>query len=264
MPPTNYVWPPGDRSVGYAWSRSAPALCSARWFSPRCFNSVPASATQQALRRLFAQWGLPQRLRVDNGHPWGIHQDMPQVLALWLVGLGIKLHWNPPACPQHNGVVEVGQRTGQRWAEPWLCRSPGQLQKRIDEEDRVQREVYPVAGGKSRWELFGMLLHSGRPYSQQWEAEHWDLPLVWEHLGGYRWQRRVNSQGRISVYAHEVWVGTAQRGREVYVGFDPVQGDWVIQDDQGAFLIRQVKPVISREVIVNLQLSAKQGNRRIT
>ena len=39
-------------------------------------------------------------------------------LALWLIGLGIEVIWNPPRCPQANGVVERSQGTGKRWAEP--------------------------------------------------------------------------------------------------------------------------------------------------
>ena len=140
---------------------------------------MPARATQEALRRQFGQWGLPVRLRVDNGHPWGKKEEVPQVLALWLTGLGLGVHWNPATSPQHNGVVEVGQRIGQRWAEPWLCHSVAELQRRVDEEDRVQRQVYPVTQGKSRWELFGGLAHSGRLYSEEWEGENWDLQRVW-------------------------------------------------------------------------------------
>ena len=32
---------------------------------------------QQQLRAAFARWGLPHRLRVDNGKPWGSWSDLP-------------------------------------------------------------------------------------------------------------------------------------------------------------------------------------------
>jgi hypothetical protein len=41
------------------------------------------------LRRAFADWGRPERFRVDNGVPWGSWGDLPTDLALWLIGLGV-------------------------------------------------------------------------------------------------------------------------------------------------------------------------------
>src|SRR5262249_5578309 len=58
---------------------------------PCVWNSVEAVATQQAMRRVFARWGLPRFLRFDNGFPWGNWNDLPTALALWLAGLGVRL-----------------------------------------------------------------------------------------------------------------------------------------------------------------------------
>ena len=49
---------------------------------------------------------MPVRFRVDNGWPWGSRGDFPTELALWMIGLGIGMHWNNPHRPQENGVVE--------------------------------------------------------------------------------------------------------------------------------------------------------------
>ncbi|MBV8318944.1 MAG: DDE-type integrase/transposase/recombinase, partial [Planctomycetaceae bacterium] len=70
---------------------------------------------QAMLRRIFQRWGLPDRLRVDNGHPWGSQNDLPTDLALWLIGLGVNMIWNKPRCPQMNGVVERSQGVTQQW-----------------------------------------------------------------------------------------------------------------------------------------------------
>src|ERR671934_175688 len=76
---------------------------------------LPRRTVQPLLRQAFGRWGLPGGLRVDNGKPWGSWSDLPTALALWLLGLGIELHWNPPRQPQRNGVVERSQGTGKRW-----------------------------------------------------------------------------------------------------------------------------------------------------
>jgi hypothetical protein len=136
------------------------------------------------LRRAFARWGLPRRLRVDNGKPWGSWSDLPPALALWLIGLGLDLLGNDPRRPQPNGVVERSQGTAKRWAEPHTCRTAAELQTRLDADDVWQRERYPVAQGRSRWQLFPGLAHTGRPYREADEARAWGLQRVRDHLAG--------------------------------------------------------------------------------
>ena len=87
---------------------------------------------QAALRDAFSRWGRPERFRVDNGTPWGSAGDWPTDLALWLIGLGIGMVWNPPRRPQDNGVIERSQGTGKRWGEPATCADARELQRRLD------------------------------------------------------------------------------------------------------------------------------------
>jgi hypothetical protein len=67
---------------------------------PTVWNSVAAVAVQQTLRQVFARWGLPSYLRLDNGFPWGNWNDLPTALALWLSGLGLGLIFNRPRHPR--------------------------------------------------------------------------------------------------------------------------------------------------------------------
>src|ERR1700722_19575620 len=133
---------------------------------------VPARETLTTLRRAFARWGLPARIRGDNGHPWGSTGDLPTELGLWLLGLGVELVPNRPGRPQDNGVVENAQGTGQRWADPPRCRSAAELQRALDAMDRHQREAFPDAA-RSRMRLSPGLAHSGRPYARPREAALW-------------------------------------------------------------------------------------------
>ena len=120
---------------------------------------MPAAETQRCLREAFARRGMPAQIRVDNGSPWGSAGDLPTALALWLIGLGIGVIWNPARRPQDNGVVERSQGTGKRWAEPPTCADAAELQRRIDDLDGIQREEYPSIGGMSRLEAFPGLRH---------------------------------------------------------------------------------------------------------
>lgn len=209
---------------------------------------------QRPLRAAFARWGLPRRLRVDNGKPWGSWSDLPPALALWLIGLGIDVAWNDPRCPQQNGVVERSQGTAKRWAEPHACDTVAQLQARLDEDDTLQRERYPVAQGRSRGELFPGLAHSGRPYQEVDEDRVWSLQRVREHLAEYAVPRQVDRQGKVSVYNRNLYVGVVHGGKPVCIQFDPGQGCWLISDSAGQQLRTQPAPEISATSIRSLQM----------
>src|SRR3954471_12459569 len=122
-------------------STAAPS-CGRRFSPLGSWSQVGAQAVQQQLRAAATRWGLPQALRVDNGTPWGSTGGLPTELALWLIGLGVRAVWDPPRRPQRNGVVERSQGVGQDWGEPHTGAGAAELQTRLDELDRVQREEY--------------------------------------------------------------------------------------------------------------------------
>ena len=155
---------------------------------------------QEQLRLAFGRWGLPGRFRVDNGWPWGALGDFPTELALWLIGLGVAMHWNNPRRPQENGVIERSQGTSARWCEPWTCRSPAELQSRLERMDRLYREVYPYRDRRSRLEVFPNLVHTGRPYDRAAEARLWEWSRVTQHLASIVPLRRVDQSGKVSIY----------------------------------------------------------------
>jgi hypothetical protein len=173
---------------------------------------------------------------------------------LWVVGLGVRWHWNDPRCPQQNPKVERSQGTAKRWAEPGTCPSVAELQARLDEADRLQREEYALRGGGSRLELFPELRHGGRRYSAAWEERSWSLRLAQEHLAEYVGVRRVGSGGAVAVYHQSRYVGRQYAGRFVQVQYDPHSPRWVISDEQGRELRRHAAPEVSREPIVKMTL----------
>lgn len=194
---------------------------------------------QAELRRVFARWGRPGAVRVDNGGLWGSAGDLPPDLALWLIGLGIDVHWNDPHTPQQNGIVERSQGTGKRWAEPQCCATAAELQQRLQQMDTIQREAYPSVAGQSRAAAFPGLAHSGRRYSVAWERAHWEHRRVLEHLSEYVVPRRVDKNGDVSLYHRPHYVGCMHRGKRIYVMVDPERAEWVFVDQQGRQLRSQ-------------------------
>jgi hypothetical protein len=214
---------------------------------------------QDCLRDWFARWGRPEALRVDNGSPWGSKGQLPTDLALWLIGLGIDMIWNPPRQPQKNGVIERAQGTGKRWAQPTDCCTPEELQQRLDELDAIHRTEYPVRKEKSRWELFPTLRHSPHPYAIEQEAATWDEHRVGEHLKTYVVPHTVDSAGYVTIYKRNHYVGTAYEGQTVYNSFDPSTTEWIFRDVRGNQIRTRPALELTADSIRSLEVTYRRG-----
>jgi hypothetical protein len=195
------------------------------------------------------------RLRLDNGAPWGSTGDLPTDLALWLIGLGVGVVYNPPRSPFLNGVVERSQGTGKSWAEPHACDTPDELQRHLETMDGIQREEYPYRNGASRRESLPELKHSGRPYDAAWEAKHWSFSAVLDHLAEYAVPRRVDQKGLVSIYNRNHYVGKIHHGKIVHILFDPEAVEWIFADERGQQLRRKPAEEITPERIMKLNVS---------
>jgi hypothetical protein len=190
--------------------------------------------------------------------PWGSQGDLPTDLACWLAGLGVGLLTNPPRRPQDNGVVERFQGVGKSWGEPQTCRSVAELQRRLDELDRWQRDLYPYAEGRPRREVYPGLKHSGRRYAVTRESACWDLRRAWAWVGEHLVARQVDSRGKVSLYNRAYFVGLMWRGQRIWVGFDPERGEWMFQDETGREIRRQAAPELSADRIVALEVTHRR------
>jgi hypothetical protein len=213
---------------------------------------VPVGRVQAALRGAFARWGLPGRVKVDNGSPWGSKGDLPTPLALWLFGLGVAVAHNPPRRPQCNGVVERSHGTAQRWADPSRCHSAEELQARLDRDDEVQRREYLGRDGLTRWQRWPGLAHSGRRYDQAGEALAWRWRAALEAAAGRVASRRVDCCGKIGLYGGKLGVGARLAGREVAVELDAEALEWVVADPAGPELCRRPLTQFSPEGLLAL------------
>jgi transposase InsO family protein len=91
-------------TVTDAFSRAA--LCC------RALTSTHREPVQAALERTFREWGLPLRLRSDNGQPFRTPKGGTiSQLGVWLVKLGIVPEYISPGKPQENGRHERFHRT---------------------------------------------------------------------------------------------------------------------------------------------------------
>src|SRR5688572_19774961 len=76
-----------------------------------CANEQGATV-QTHLTTSFRRYGLPQRVAVDNGSPWGDTFDSPYTpLVAWLIRLGVHVSHSRPYHPQTLGKDERFHRT---------------------------------------------------------------------------------------------------------------------------------------------------------
>lgn len=80
--------------------------------------SLEACANQQGdtvqtkLTGAFRHYGLPERMTMDNGSPWGSDAEHPYTpLTVWLIRLGIRVSHSRPYHPQTQGKDERFHRT---------------------------------------------------------------------------------------------------------------------------------------------------------
>lgn len=194
---------------------------------------------------------------MDNGPPWGASGDLPPDLALWLIGLGVAVHWNRPRHCQGNAKVERSHGVTNQWAEAPDCADAAQLQHRLQWAETLQREHYPAVAGRSRSQAHPTLAHSGRPYSLAQEDSLWQAGRVYALLAQGHWVRRVDKVGMISLYQRHVKVGRPYRGQTVYVRFDPAAVAWRIQSDQAQELANCPAPYLAAASIRTLQVQGR-------
>lgn len=163
---------------------------------------------------IFKKWGKPKAIRVDNGEPFGSPESSTTTeLALWLIGYGIHVIWNKPACPQQNAKVERNQSTSRRWSEVMKCPDFETAQKQLDEAARIQRDCFPVSRleNQTRKQAFEEIYTLYRP----WDDSIFDPFLVYEFLKTKKYIRKVSSNGQITQFRHKHAVGFPYKGQYV-------------------------------------------------
>lgn len=213
---------------------------------------------QLFLTREFTKWGIPGRIRVDNGSPFGSPQrtTVPE-LALWLIGLGIQVAWNSPRQPKENAKVERNQGTTSKWVEIDQCKNISDLQMKLDEACLIQREKYPVArlGFKKRAEVFPGLFTNLRKYNPR----AFQIEKVHAFLGQVTFVRKINrSVGKITFYDQDVYIGFEFRNlRHVILKLNLEKLHWEIYNEDKKLIATLSANNFSAEHIQNLTVRQK-------
>lgn len=172
----------------------------------RATTDQRAGTVQTVLTQVFRQYGLPLRMNMDNGNPWGIPSGQSRHLssfAIWLVRLGIELSWSAPAHPQTNGKDERFHRSFQ--AEVVRGRAlvdVDHAQQAFDRWRTIYNEIRPHQG-------IGMAVPADR-YRPSPRAFPETLPSI--EYAPQDIVLRVRQRGRVTLLGRHLQVSTALAG----------------------------------------------------
>jgi transposase InsO family protein len=174
-----------------------------------CAEILPSQSvaqTQKAFRRLFARYGMPKVLRVDNGGPFGSRgAGGLSRLSVWWMRLGIKVEFIAPGHPEQNGSHERMHRTLKEQTTRPPARSVRKQQVRFDQWRRHFNTQRPHEALGQQMPARCYEACSRRYPNQLQEVEY---PTKWL-------VRRVRSNGQIKWAGRLYYIGEALVGQLV-------------------------------------------------
>jgi transposase InsO family protein len=159
-----------------------------------------------ALERVFAEVGLPEAIRSDNGSPFGsTGAGGLSSLSVWWLKLGIAPRYIPPSSPQDNGRHERMHRTLKEETARPPAATVREQQARFDTFRRHYNEERPH-------EALGQT-----PPARHWRAPTRQLPRRLEEpwYDAEHEVRRVRPPGTIKWRGEQVFIGEALAGELV-------------------------------------------------
>ena len=173
--------------------------------------AISLERTQQHFRGLFETYGLPNRIRTDNGVPFASSAlGRLSQLSVWFIKLGIYPELIEPGKPNQNGVHERMHKTLKQEATIPPASSLRGQQRRFDEfrEEFNQERPHEALGMKRPGEVYRL---SARALPKR--IEPYEYP-------GHCLVRRVSRAGTIRVLRRQIFVSNTLQ--EDYVGLEEV------------------------------------------
>jgi hypothetical protein len=172
-----------------------------------CANEQGETVKQQLIQ-VFQLYGLPERILVDNGGPWGSSgQGLHTHISAWLIRLGVTVSHGRPLHPQTQGKDERFHRT---------------LKLEVVSRRPVWRDLADVQAAFDGWrpqynferphEALGFEVPGSR-YAPSLRAYPARLPAI-EYNADFE-VRRVHESGRVKLKKRRYFIGRAFAGEPV-------------------------------------------------
>ena len=200
------------RNSLYCYPLTVADMHSRYLFDCDAHNAISLEHTKKCFTRLFREYGLPLRIRTDNGVPFASNAlARLSTLSVWWVKLGIYPEQIEPGKPQQNGKHERMHRTLKKEATIPPEKNLTAQQKRFDafrKEYNTERP-HEAIGQNTPSSIY---IPSVRMMPKR--VSHFDYPYHFEvrrvsRNSGIRWRSR--------------WVQVSSTLAEEYIGFEEVE-----------------------------------------
>lgn len=188
-----------------------------------CANQRRDTVREQ-LEETFRIYGMPLRMNMDNGAPWGgAGFRRYTVLSAWLMRLGIKVSYSRPCHPQTQGKLERFHRTlkaeainrySYRWEHLSHCQQGFEQWRQVYNTQRPH-EALEMKPPSEAYQI------SLRHYPEV-------LPAVESYYAPEDVLRRVDDKGAISFKGDHFLAGRAFTGHPVALRPTAIDGIWDI------------------------------------
>jgi len=187
-------------------------------FQCRAFEKISTDAVKKEFDQLFKRYGLPNRIRTDNGIPFASHSlGGISHLSKWWIRLGIFPERIKPGRPQQNGIHERMHRTLKESAIQPPGRSRRHQQKLFDDFKHEYNEERPHEALEQKTPT--------SEYRKSSRVRPKCLPDL-QYPGHYQ-VTRVSSKGVMYCFGRMVYTGHVLEGERV--GMEEVQdGVWKV------------------------------------
>ena len=185
-------------------------------FRCQSLNAADTLHSKPVFQAAFREFGLPERIRTDNGSPFGSNGESGLTgLSAWWIRLGIIPEKIQPGKPQQNGRHERMHRTLKQETASPPARNRRRQQERFDRfrEEYNEHRPHQALGQKTPGSVYTA---SPRAYPERLrEAEY---PAGWA-------VRRISPGGQMRWKLHRVFISHAMEGDAI--GLEPIDdGVW--------------------------------------
>jgi hypothetical protein len=179
----------------------------------RACTEETGEVVKTQLINIFRQYGLPERINVDNGNPWGsvFEQTRYTTFNIWLIKQGIQVSHSRPYHPQTNGKEERFHRTlKSELLNNRYFRNLDHIQKEFDQ----WRDIYNL---ERPHQAIGMKVPADR-YQPSYR-EYVECIRPYEYAEDYKVQK-VDKRGRLFIAHRILFVGKPFASEEVGLRYD--------------------------------------------
>jgi len=235
----------------------------------RSDSGLTGADMQRVCRTCFSEWGLPDVLRTDNGSCFvGTmpQTGFPSYFVLWLRGLGVKHETIPKGKVTQNGCVERYNRT---YGSLVLQDGPYENAEELRAVSKLTvdflNRCYPSRAGTCRGKP---PLHAHpeakkprRRYTLRRERKLFSLARVDEYLSQFKWSRRADANGRVTLGQNGYHLGRQHRRRVFDVIFDRSDRHFVFRAPDGQVELRRPAVGLDADHILNARASHQRRVR---